>query len=76
MSVDGISARVTGKTCIVMTGEPHKRLLLLRQVRKLRGYVKPYDGESLWNGNGLNCPMASLDKMSAALNRRVLLPQR
>jgi hypothetical protein len=59
--------RETGRTYIVMTGEPRKSRLLPRQLRKLQGYVKTYDGESLCNGNGLNCPVASLDKVPAAL---------
>lgn len=72
MSVDVIRASETGRIYIVMIGEPRKSRLLLRQARKLRGFVKTYDGESLCKGNGLNCPVASLDKTSAALNPLVL----
>jgi len=57
-------------------GEPRKSSLLLRQVRKLQGYVKTYDGESLCNGSGFNCLVESLGKISASLNRLVLLPRR
>jgi hypothetical protein len=68
VSVDVIRARETGRTDIVMIGEPRKSRLLLRQARKLLSFVKTYVGKSLCNGNGLNCPVTSLDKISAALN--------
>jgi len=53
VSVDVIRARETGRTFIVMIGEPRKSRLLLRQARKLLSFVKTYGGKSLCNGNGL-----------------------